>query len=318
MKHAGYILGVVCLLLCVTACHYRTSLSSVEKESSKDSVAAVVRERPYALNSNFRVTADTLWLHQLPLLDSIPVREGDELVVAEITARKEMEGDSVWVKVARDQETIGWVPERQLLSHIVPVDPISRCIHLFSNSHALPFFLVLAVFFLCFVYRALRRKQIKLIWLNDIDSVFPITLSWLMAAAATLYNSMQHFVPETWERYYYDPSLNPFDLPFVLGLFVLSVFLILLLGVALLDDLFHQTTMEVAFFYLLGLASCCIFLYIFFTYLWVYLAYLAFIAYSVWCVRRLRKANSYPYACGACGAKMRSKGICPHCGALNE
>lgn len=318
MKYAGYILGVICLLLCVTACHYRTSLSSVEKESSKDSVAAVVRERPYALNSNFRVTADTLWLHQLPLLDSIPVKEGDELVVAEITARKEMEGDSVWVKVARDQETIGWVPERQLLSHIVPVDPISRCIHLFSNSHALPFFLVLAVFFLCFVYRALRRKQIKLIWLNDIDSVFPITLSWLMAAAATLYNSMQHFVPETWERYYYDPSLNPFDLPFVLGLFVLSVFLILLLGVALLDDLFHQTTMEVAFFYLLGLASCCIFLYIFFTYLWVYLAYVAFIAYSVWCVRRLRKANSYPYACGACGAKMRSKGICPHCGALNE
>lgn len=318
MKYAGYILGVICLLLCVTACHYRTSLSSTGEGNPNDSVVKVVRERPYALNSNFRVTADTLWLHQLPLLDSIPVKEGDELMVAEITARKEMEGDSVWVKVARDQETIGWVPERQLLSHIVPVDPISRCIHLFSNSHALPFFLVLAVFFLCFVYRALRRKQIKLIWLNDIDSVFPITLSWLMAAAATLYNSMQHFVPETWERYYYDPSLNPFDLPFVLGLFVLSVFLILLLGVALLDDLFHQTTMEVAFFYLLGLASCCIFLYIFFTYLWVYLAYLAFIAYSVWCVRRLRKANSYPYACGACGAKMRSKGICPHCGALNE
>lgn len=318
MKYAGYILGVVCLLLCVTACHYRTSLSSTGERNPNDSVVKVVRERPYALNSNFWVTADTLWLHQLPLLDSIPVKEGDELVVAEITARKEMEGDSVWVKVARDQETIGWVPERQLLSHIVPIDPISRCIHLFSNSHALPFFLVLAVFFLCFVYRALRRKQIKLIWLNDIDSVFPITLSWLMAAAATLYNSMQHFVPETWERYYYDPSLNPFDLPFVLGLFVLSVFLILLLGVALLDDLFHQTTMEVAFFYLLGLASCCIFLYIFFTYLWVYLAYVAFIAYSVWCVRRLRKANSYPYACGACGAKMRSKGICPHCGALNE
>lgn len=318
MKYAGYILGVICLLLCVTACHYRTSLSSTREGNPNDSVVKVVRERPYALNSNFRVTADTLWLHQLPLLDSIPVKEGDELVVAEITARKEMEGDSVWVKVARDQETIGWVPERQLLSHIVPVDPISRCIHLFSNSHALPFFLVLAVFFLCFVYRALRRKQIKLIWLNDIDSVFPITLSWLMAAAATLYNSMQHFVPETWERYYYDPSLNPFDLPFVLGLFVLCVFLIVLLGVALLDDLFHQTTMEVAFFYLLGLASCCIFLYIFFTYLWVYLAYVAFIAYSVWCVRRLRKANSYPYACGACGAKMRSKGICPHCGALNE
>ena len=266
MKHLRYFLGILFLLLCMTACHYRTTLSSAVKNGSEDSVAvSVQKERPYALNSNFRVTADTLWLRLLPLLDSIPVREGDELVVAEISLRTEMQDDSVWVKVARDQETIGWIPEHQLLTHIVPVDPISRCIHLFSNSHTLPFFLVLAVFFLCFVYRAVRRKQIKLIWLNDIDSVFPITLSWLLVAAATLYNSMQHFVPETWERYYYDPSLNPFDLPFVLGLFVLSVFFILLLGVALLDDLFHQTSFEVAFFYLLGLASYCIFLYIFFT-----------------------------------------------------
>ena len=81
--------------------------------------------------------------------------------------------DSVWVKVARDQETIGWIQEHRLLDNIVPVDPISRFIHFFSNAHTLPFFLVLAVFFLWFVYRAVRRKQIKLIWLNDIDSGFP-------------------------------------------------------------------------------------------------------------------------------------------------
>ena len=181
MKHLQYFLGILFLLLCMTACHYRTTLSSAVKNGSEDSVAvSVQKERPYALNSNFRVTADTLWLRLLPLLDSIPVREGDELVVAEISLRTEMQDDSVWVKVARDQETIGWIPEHQLLTHIVPVDPISRCIHLFSNSHTLPFFLVLAVFFLCFVYRAVRRKQIKLIWLNDIDSVFPITLSWLL------------------------------------------------------------------------------------------------------------------------------------------
>ena len=267
MNNLRYIWGILFLLLCMTACHYRTTLSSAVKNGPEDSVAvSVQKERPYALNSNFRVIADTLWLRLLPLLDSIPVREGDELVVAEISLRTEMQDDSVWVKVARDQETIGWIPEHQLLTHIVPVDPISRCIHLFSNSHTLPFFLVLAVFFLCFVYRAVRRKQIKLIWLNDIDSVF----------------------------------------------------FILLLGVALLDDLFHQTSFEVAFFYLLGLASYCIFLYIFFTYLWVYLAYVGFIGYTLWCIRQLQKSHGYPYACGSCGAKMRSKGICPHCGALNE
>jgi hypothetical protein len=41
--------------------------------------------------------------------------------------------------------------------------------------------------------------------------------------AATVYNSIQHFVPETWEHYYYDPTLNPFEVPFILGLFIVCV-----------------------------------------------------------------------------------------------
>jgi len=98
----------------------------------------------------------------------------------------------------------------------------------------------------------------------------------------------------------------------------IGVALILLVSVALLDDLFHQTSLEVAFFYLVGLAACCIFLYIFFTMVWIWLAYLCFVAYTAWCVSRLRKSGAYPYACGACGAKMRTKGVCPHCGAINE
>jgi predicted amidophosphoribosyltransferase len=51
---------------------------------------------------------------------------------------------------------------------------------------------------------------------------------------------------------------------------------------------------------------------------WIWLAYLCFVAYTAWCVSRLRKSGAYPYACGACGAKMRTKGVCPHCGAINE
>ena len=158
-------------------------------------------------------------------------------MVAEFDVHPQDSVDSVWVKVARDQETIGWIQEHKLLENIVPIDPISQFIHLFSSSHTLPFFLVLAVFFLWFVYRAVQRKQIKLIGLNDIDSVFPIILSFLLAVAATVYNSIQHFVPETWEHYYYDPTLNPFEVPFILGLFIVCVGMILLFGVAMLDDL---------------------------------------------------------------------------------
>ena len=113
----------------------------------------------YALNSNFQIEADTLWLHVLPFMDTVPLLRGDEVVVAEFDVHPQDSVDSVWVKVARDQETIGWIQEHRLLDNIVPVDPISRFIHFFSNAHTLPFFLVLAVFFLWFVYRAVRRKQ---------------------------------------------------------------------------------------------------------------------------------------------------------------
>ena len=315
MRPVHYLSALLIMLVSFTACHY-SSESQLGKRT-RDSLQTI-HERPYALNSNFKVTGDTLWLHRLPFTDSLPVKKGDELVVAEFAVHPQDSVDSLWVKVARDQETIGWIQEKKLLTHIVPVDPISQCISFFSNSHTLIFLLILATFLLALIYRAVRKKQIRLIWLNDIDSIFPITLSWLLASAAVIYNSIQHFVPDTWEKYYYTPTLNPFELPLILGLFILCIWLILLLGVALLDELFHQTTLEFAFFYLIGLAACCIILYIFFTSLWIYASYVCFIAYTIWCIRRIQKANSYPYACGACGAKMRSKGICPHCGALNE
>lgn len=315
MLKSKYLIPLLFLLALLAACHYRPMYIP---ESGEEGDSARINTRAYALNSNFQVEADTLWLHVLPFMDTVALVQGDEVVVAEFDVHPQDSVDSVWVKVARDQETIGWIQERRLLENIVPVDPISRFIHLFSNAHTLPFFLVLAVFFLWFVYRAVRRKQIKLIWLNDIDSVFPLLLSLLMAIAATTYNSIQHFVPETWERYYYEPTLNPFDVPFILGFFIVCVWLIVLVGVAVLDDLFHQTKAEVAFFYLVGLVSCCIFIYVFFTYLNIYIAYVCLAAYGAGCIRWFCKSDRYPYVCGACGAKMRAKGICPHCGALNE
>lgn len=291
-----------------------------ETESAEGTGSTEAEEisRPYRLNANFKVVADTLWLYHLPLTDSLAVVQGDQLVVAEFAVHPDDSIYSLWVKVARDQETIGWLPEQRLLQGIVPVDPISQGILWFSSSHTVPFLVISAGFALWFAVRAVRRKQIRLIGLNDIDSIFPLSLSWLMAVAATLYNSILHFSPSVWEAYYYNPSLNPFQLPFIIGLFIFCIWLIILMGIAMLDDLFHQTSVEVALFYLTGVAACCIFLYIFLTCLPVYGAYLCLTAYSVWVFKQLKGASGYPYACGACGAKMRRKGICPHCGAMNE
>ena len=236
-------------------------ITRVEKTSSedmpqktRDSVNYLV-ERHYTLNSNFEVTSDSLMLQQLPLVDVLPVFKGERLVVAEFMIQAADSVDSVWVKVARDQETMGWIHEKELLEKVVPVDSVSQFIHFFSNSHTIAFFVILGFFGIWYIHRAIRRQKLQLIWLNDIDSVFPTVLSWLVATAATLYASIQHFVPGTWEQFYYNPSLNPFSLPFILSLFMFNIWGIILVGLATLDDLFHQTHIEAACFYLLGLMS---------------------------------------------------------------
>lgn len=316
-KYIGLLLFVMAVLW---ACQYPVPVISGKDMPQKtmDSVSYLM-ERHYTLNSNFEVTSDSLLLQQLPLIDMLPVYKGEKLVVAEFMVQPADSVDSVWVKVARDQETMGWIHEKELLKKVVPVDSVSQFIHFFSNSHTIAFFIILALFGMGYLYQAIRRQKLQLVWLNDIDSVFPTILLWLVATAATLYAGIQHFVPDTWEQFYYNPSLNPFGLPFILSLFMFNVWGIILVGLATLDDLFHQTRIEAAFFYLLGLMSCSIFLYLFFTFTtYCYIGYPCLLAYTLWSFNRIKYTSRYKFCCGNCGAKIKSKGVCPHCGAINE
>lgn len=316
-KNIGFLCLVLALLM---ACTYSSPIVSGEDMSSKikDSVNYLM-ERHYTLNCNFEVTSDSLLLQQLPLVDMLPVFKGERLVVAEFMVLSADSVDSVWVKVARDQETMGWVHEKELLEKVVPVDPVSQFIHFFSNSHTVAFLVIVGLFGMGYIHRAVCRQQLQLIWLSDVDSVFPTILSWLVATAATLYASIQHFVPDIWEQFYYNPSLNPFGLPWILSLFMFNVWGIVLVGLATLDDLFHQTHVEAAFFYLLGLLSCCIFLYLFFSFAtYYYIGYPCLLMYAAWSFNHVRHTSLYRFSCGNCGAKLKDKGVCSHCGAVNE
>ena len=321
MRNSRYIVWLLFFVWTVLpACRYSVpELSGADMpQQTKDSVGYLM-ERHYTLNSNFEVTSDSLLLRQLPLKDVLSVYKGEKLVVAEFMMQPRDSVDSVWVKVARDQETMGWVREKELLEKVVPADSVSQFIHFFSNSHTVAFFIVPALFCIGFVYRAVRRKKLQRVWLNDVDGVFPVLLLWLMATAAMLYAGIQRFVPDTWEHFYYNPSLDPLSLPFILSLFMVSVWGIILVGLAAVDELFHQVRAEAAFFYLWGLLSCCIFLYLFFTFTtYYYIGYPCWLVYTVWTFRRLRYTSRYKYCCGNCGAKIKAKGVCPHCGAVNE
>lgn len=169
----------------------------------------------YSQNYNFVVKAS-----QMPIsdeagsqaFDTLYVSKGDPLVVADIKTISSDTIDSVWVKVARDQMTQGWIRESEMLPCVSPNDPISQFIDFFSDTHLLLFLALLVVVVVAYGLRRLMRHNARIVHFNDIDSFYPTLLCILIASSATLYASIQMFSPESWRHFYYHPSLNPFSL----------------------------------------------------------------------------------------------------------
>ena len=132
------------------------------------------------------------------------------MVVAEFAIHPADSVDSVWVKLAHSQEVQGWLRESEMMHAFVPTDSISQAIYLFSDTHASYFIIIFALFVTVWLFRAFRRKQLRMVYFNDIDSLYPLLLCLLMAFCATIYESIQVFAPETWQHFYFNPTLSPF------------------------------------------------------------------------------------------------------------
>ena len=275
----------------------------------------------YTQNYNFRVRAKLLPLadnYSAMAFDTLYVQQGDRVVVADITTVPSDTIDSVWVKVARDQITQGWIRESELLAGVSPDDPISQFIDVFSDAHLLVFLALFVVVGGAYAMRRLLRRRAYIVHFNDIDSFYPTLLCLLVAVSATLYATIQTFGAEQWRHFYYHPSLNPFTLPFVLGLFVASVWAIIIVGVAAVDDALRRLSSSDAFLYLLGLGAVCALLYVVFSILTLYyVGYVLLVLYVVFALWRYFRYTRRPYVCGSCGTPLRRKGRCPHCGAMN-
>lgn len=261
-----FILYALFLILVLASCHYPRPDLENEKLSAKtrDSLAYLY-ERHYTWNTNLEVQDDSITIACLPVKDCYnTLYKGDRVVVAEFAIHPADSVDSVWVKLAHSQEVQGWLREKDMMRAFVPTDSISQAIYLFSDTHASYFIVIFALFVAAWLFRAFRRKQLQMVCFNDIDSVYPLLLCLLLAFSATVYESMQVFVPETWQHFYFNPTLSPFKVPFVLSVFLMSLWLFVIVLLAVLDDLFRLLSPAAAVFYLLGLASCCIFCYFFF------------------------------------------------------
>lgn len=309
---------VVTLTALLGACDYpspdysKWNMTQDERDSLR-----FFAEHHYTTNYNFEVAGDSLALRADITGDTLYIYKHDKLVVADIEVKSTEAGDSVWVKVARDQETMGWITEHDFLPYVTPVNPISLFIHLFSDIHVVVFLVVLVLFLLSFLLYRIRRRHIALRTYR-VYSVYSVVLSMLVSCSAALYASMQLFIPETWRHFYYNPSLNPFVLPLVLACFIAAVWAMVLVFIAAVDELYHKTTLPDLLFRVVGLCAFCLFLYLFFTItISVYVGYPCLVAFLYCALRYLCRVNDR-YTCGNCGREIHSKGTCPYCGAINR
>lgn len=321
------------LLICVmllSSCyhkHLRTTPDAIiYTEEQLDSISFSSTHH-YTNNYNFIVKADSLvLLRQQPEekisdmpTDSFVVRRNSPLVVADIRILPTDSVDSVWVQLARDQYTFGWIHESTLLTKVVPNDPISQFISTFSDVHMLIFLIIIVVIGAVYIIRMLLRRNAKLVHINDIDSFYPTLLALLVASSATLYATIQVFVPDMWRHFYYHPTLNPFIVPPLLSVFLVSVWTIIIVALAVADDVRHQLPLGEAVLYLCGLAAVCAVDYIVFSvFTLYYLGYILLVAYFYFAISSYIRHSRCNYLCGNCGAKLVSKGRCPHCGVLNR
>ena len=253
----------------------------------------VVAQQPEAMAIPEVVSIEIESIGEEHQKDSITLRKNERIVVADIMTVPSDTIDSVWVKVARDQLTFGWVHEKELLAKVSPDDPISQFIDLFSNVHLLVFLAFGVVIIAAYGVRRLMRRGAKIVHFNDIPSFYPTTLCLLVASSAVLYSSIQLFGPESWRHFYYHPSLNPFGLPLHLGLFVTSVWAIIIVGIATVDDVTKHLPLGSAVLYLGGLTAVCAVDYVVFSITTLYyIGYPLLIAYFIFALRRLSLQDS--------------------------
>ena len=323
------IVNCLLTLLLLTSCYNRGQQSPDAwnlTEQQLDSISFYTTHH-YTQNYNFLVRADSMpIIAQLPAeaisdmpVDTLMVYKGEHLVVADITSVPADTIDSIWVKVARDQSTFGWIHERDMLTAVSPDDSISEFIDFFSDAHLLIFLGLLVIAVAAYVYKILMPRRVKLVHFNDIASFYPTLLCLFVAASAVVYSSIQMFDPEKWRHFYYHPTLNPYAVPFILGLFLVSVWAILIVAIATIDDVLRQLPFGEAMLYFLGLGATCAVAYVVFSVSTLYyIGYPLFVAYALFAIWRYFRHPHTLYQCGRCGALLHEKGTCSHCGTLNE
>ena len=261
--------------------------------------------------------------------DTCVVRNKDLLVVAQIKRIEASDStmeDTFLIKVAHDQTTMGWVKESELLENAVPDDPISQLIDFMTGSRAIWMSSFLGFGVIAFFFRKMRKQkmsislsELKVVDLIEMDSFYPPLLLILVACVAALYASVQNFVPEFWQEYYFHPTMNPLLLPPIMAVLVTLVWLTLIVIVAVVIEVYNNFYSFRGIIYLFEIAGVCMLVYLLISWtILIYVGYLLLPILIAYLIYYYFKYIRCTMTCGHCGRKIREKGICKHCGAINE
>ena len=286
----------------------------------------------YGPNFNFELKADSMILVPREgdlIQDTCVVRNKDLLVVAQIKrieANDSTMEDTFLIKVAHDQTTMGWVKESELLENAVPDDPISQLIDFMTGSRAIWMSSLLGFGVIAFFFRKMRKQKmsislsdLKVVDLIEMDSFYPPLLLILVACVAALYASVQNFVPEFWQEYYFHPTMNPLLLPPIMAVLVTLVWLTLIVIVAVVIEVYNNFYSFRGIIYLFEIAGVCMLVYLLISWtILIYVGYLLLPILIAYLIYYYFKYIRCTMTCGHCGRKIREKGICKHCGAINE
>ena len=272
LRAAGVLQVVVALLLLttMTSC-YRERLHTFN-ENTEDTLF-LEGSHHYSVGYNFVVNSDSIILisqqpeeHVSQLqTDSFSIPRNQHLAVSDIHILPQDSIDSVWVQVVSEKGRLGWIHEKEMLASVVPTDPISQFIMFFSRTHTMLAVILVVIMAAIYIMRLSTLKNAHLVHVRDIDSFYPTLLCIIVACSATFYASLQMFGPDTWQHFYFHPSINPFVMPPILGIFITSVWAMLIVGIATIDDVRHKLPPEEAILYLFGLMGVCSLLYIIFS-----------------------------------------------------
>ena len=304
-KYRWMILMLLGVVLTFSSCYHRHSsrgqhAALVEYSNKQLDSISFSTTHHYTNKYNFVVAADSLLLiRQQPeeyvsglSIDSFAVKKNCLLVVSDIRMIPQDSVDSVWVQLATEDNDFGWTHESNMLPKVVPDDPISQFIMTFSNVHLLIFLIIIVLIGVAYLVRKIFSQNAKIVHFNDIDSPYPTALVLTVSLSAAFYATIQTFMPEMWRHFYFHPTLNPFAVPRVLGFFLASVWAILILALACVDEVKHRMSMGEGILYLGGLVGMCAIDYIVFSISTLYyVGYVLLIVYFWYAIRAYLHSN---------------------------